>query len=138
MQTDSNRVTAPIRLCAATAALLIASACIQVVQTAPPMEPEPRTPDPLVSLEEPKLEPTEVEGLFAAPGLAESLFYYEPQELWYRYEYRRWFQAFRWDGYWFVPEKVPEVLKAMVPAETPQTPQHEHRRPPRHPAPVCG
>ena len=95
--------------------------CIQVVQTAPPMEPEPQTPDPLVSLEDPKLQPTATEGLFAVPGLKENVFYYEPNELWYRYEYRKWFQAFRWDGYWFVPDKVPDAVKAQVPEETPET-----------------
>ena len=103
------------------ALVLAGTACIQVVQTAPEMEPEPQTPDPLVSMEEPKLVPTDAPGLFAAPAIDPTLYYYEPDELWYRYSYRRWFQAFRWDGSWFVPEKVPDVVKARVPEETPKT-----------------
>jgi hypothetical protein len=103
------------------ALVLAGAACIQVVQTAPDMEPEPQTPDPLVSMEPPKLVPTEAPGLFAAPALDPTLYYYEPDELWYRYSYRRWFQAFRWDGAWFVPERVPDVVKARVPEETPKT-----------------
>jgi hypothetical protein len=101
--------------------VLTGAACIQVVQTAPEMEPEPQTPAPLVSMEEPKLVATGVPGLMAAPALDPTLYYYEPDELWYRYAYRRWFQAFRWDGSWFVPEKVPDVVKARVPEETPKT-----------------
>jgi hypothetical protein len=100
---------------------LLASACIQVVQTAPPQEPEPRTPEPFVSMEEPKLVPTEVPGLFAVPSLDATVYYYKPEELWYRYAYRSWYQAFRWDGAWFIPGKLPDVVKARVPQETPKT-----------------
>jgi hypothetical protein len=111
MQGHNQRTSARCHARAAALSLLLAGACaFQVVQTAPPMEPEPRTPEPLISMEDPKLEPTDVEGLFAAPALASSLFYYEPDERWYRYEYRRWYLAFSWDGNWFVPDKIPDAL----------------------------
>jgi hypothetical protein len=111
----------PLRALLALAAALLATACIQVVRTTQEQEPEPRAPDPLVSMEEPKLEPTGVEGLLAAPALDPTLVYYEPEELWYRYAYKRWYQAFRWDGNWFIPDDVPKAVKDRSPKETPKT-----------------
>jgi hypothetical protein len=101
--------------------VLLATACIQVVRTTQEQEPEPRAPDPLISMTEPKLEPTGVEGLLAAPALDPTLYYYEPDELWYRYAYKRWYQAFRWDGNWFIPDDVPKAVKDRSPKETPKT-----------------
>lgn len=91
-------------------------ACVQVVQTAPPQEPPPRTPDPFTSMEDPVLEPTDQPGLFKASSLDPNCYFIENDGAWYRFAYNSWYQAFRWDGAWFQlrPQDVPKVLAGRV------------------------
>jgi len=58
----------------------------------------------------PVLEPTDVEGLMKVSGLGPNVYYHDPADLWYRRAYRRWYQAFRWDGNWFILPETPVVL----------------------------
>jgi hypothetical protein len=60
--------------------------------------------------ETPALAPADVEGLFRAPALGPNVYYHQPADLWYRRAYRRWYQAFRWNGSWFILAETPEVL----------------------------
>ena len=76
----------------------------------------------------PELEQTEIPGLLAAPGLDRNLYFHEPEDLWYRYTYRRWYQAFRWNGNWFVLEQTPLILnkvEIVVPDKLPTLPEYE-------------
>jgi hypothetical protein len=85
------------------------------IEPPPPLPPEPPTPAPLVGNGSPTLEPSSVEGLFGAPGVHPDLYYYAPDDLWYRYWRGAWYQAFHWDGAWFPPRQVPESLKGIAP-----------------------
>ncbi len=60
----------------------------------------------------PSLEPTDAAGLFAAPSLGPTVYYYEEPSYWFRYARNRWYMAFAWDGNWFaLPDReVPVVL----------------------------
>lgn len=89
------------------------SACIAVTVT--PVEPvkEGPIPKPFAGKEPPQLIPTEIEGLFRAPSLAPNVYFHEPEEDWYRYAYRRWYKAFRWNGNWFILEARPTVLASL-------------------------
>jgi hypothetical protein len=97
-------------------AALLSAACIQIVQTPSEPEIEVRTPNPFTNENQGKLEPTDFKGLFTAPELDKNTFYYAPKKEWYRFSYNRWFQAFRWDGYWFElrDEDVPRFLQGRV------------------------
>ena len=81
---------------------------VWVVEEQPP--PEPRVPAPLQAEAAPQLMPTDRAGLLRAHVGAVELFYHEPEGLWYRRDGGRWFQAFRWDGYWFPPARLPQQL----------------------------
>ena len=96
---------------------LLSTGCIQIVKTGGEPELEVRTPNPFTTESQGKLEPTEFKGLFKAPELDKNCYYYEPKKEWYRFSYNRWFQAFRWDGYWFElrDEDVPKFLQGRVP-----------------------
>lgn len=93
----------------------------------PPIKQRP-IPDAFEGEEAPKLEATDRPGLFRAPELAENVWFHEPSDLWYRYTYRGWYQAFRWNGNWFIIEEPPEVLadvELVVPTlpELPELPE---------------
>ncbi len=78
--------------------------------TGPPEVRQPPVPAPFDAEGPPTLEPTDTPGLSSAPSLAPNLYYYEPDDAWYRYAYRRWYQAFRWNGNWFILDAAPEIL----------------------------
>ena len=96
---------------------LLCTGCIQIVRTNTEPEIEVRTPNPFTKESQGKLEPTDFKGLFKAPELDKDCYYYEPKKEWFRFSYNRWFQAFRWDGYWFElrDEDVPKFLQNRVP-----------------------
>ena len=109
----------PARLAIVSMALgaLLCGGCIQVVRQQGEPEIEIRTPNPFTKENQGQLEPTDFKGLFKAPELDKNCYYYEPKKEWYRFSYNRWFQAFRWDGYWFElrDEDVPKFLQNRVP-----------------------
>ena len=84
-------------------------------------------PDPLSGDGPPALEETDEPGLLAAPSLDANLYYHQPSELWYRHTFRRWYQAFRWNGNWFLVDEVPEFLadRSIAPEELPTLPEYE-------------
>jgi hypothetical protein len=96
--------------------LLLGTGCIQIVRTNAEPEIEVRTPNPFTAESQGKLEPTDFKGLFKAAELDKNTYFYEPKKEWYRFSYNRWFQAFRWDGYWFElrDEDVPRFLQNRV------------------------
>jgi hypothetical protein len=80
-----------------------------------PLPAEPPAPERLKGDAPPPLEPFSVAGLFRV--LAEpDLYYFEPEDLWYRYWRGAWYQAFFWDGAWFPAESAPEPLREGPPA----------------------
>lgn len=81
-----------------------------VTTTTQPAPREGPIPPPFVGDDPPALAPTDVEGLSRAPSLAPNVYYYAPADLWYRRAYRRWYQAFRWNGNWFILAETPTVL----------------------------
>ncbi len=87
-------------------------------------EPPPDAPKLAVFKGEgpPPLEPTEAPGLFAAPSLGPTVYYYEEPSYWFRFARNRWYMAFAWDGNWFdLPAKeVPAVLAKRHVAPAPQ------------------
>ncbi len=95
--------------------------------TLPPAAREGPIPEPFAGPGPPSLEETDVPGLQAASSLDPDVYYHEPSELWYRYTFRRWYQAFRWDGHWFIVEEVPDFLaeRASAPRELPTLPEFE-------------
>ena len=99
-------------------ALTLLAACVQVVQR-PPEEPPPPTPDPYLAAGPGELVATDHPGLFQAPELGRTCYTYEPKREWYRFAYNHWYQAFRWDGDWYlVPDaQVPKFLAGRVPKE---------------------
>lgn len=104
--------------CALVVALATLSGCIQVTRVVPE-DVKVETPDPFLAPGDPDLATTDVEGLFGAPELDPNCYFYEPEKSWYRYWNRNWFQAFRWDGAWFLlrPEDVPAFLRGRVDLE---------------------
>jgi hypothetical protein len=102
-------------------ALLFAVACTDFglwVEQPPAPPAEAPAPPPFKGKQAPVLELTEHSGLLRAPSLAASLYFYEPDGLWYRRWRGRWYQAFRWDGHWFPPRRVPEVVRAQGASES--------------------
>lgn len=91
-------------------AVVLCSACIGITQTVQPESLEGPIPPPFQGAEAPALAPTDVEGLFRAPSLGPNVYFHEPADLWYRRAYRRWYQAFRWNGNWFILAETPQVL----------------------------
>lgn len=92
---------------------------------APSQVHEPPVPAPFAGKEPPALEPTDAAGLFMAPSLAPNVYYHDREDLWYRYAYRRWYQAFRWNGNWFIlGEEPPEILsgRKLMRPELPELP----------------
>ena len=87
---------------------LLLAACV-TVQQAPPIREGP-IPSPFEGEQEPELLATEIEGVFKAPSLAPNVYFHASEEDWYRFAYRRWYQAFRWNGNWFILERKPVVL----------------------------
>ena len=67
-------------------------------------------PAPFKAEGPPALESTPHPGLQKAPSLGPNVYYSEGEDLWYRWAYRRWYQAFRWNGNWFVLMETPSVL----------------------------
>ncbi len=86
-------------------------ACIQV-SSAPPPPPDAPKLAIFKGEEPPTLEPTDAAGLFTAPSLGPTVYYYEEQDYWFRYSRNRWYMAFAWDGNWFAlsAKEVPVVL----------------------------
>jgi hypothetical protein len=82
------------------------------IQPPPPLPPEAPVPPAFEGDADPPLEPLAAEGLFVAPTVDRQLYYYEPDDLWYRYWRDSWYQAFRWNGAWFPPRSVPEPLRS--------------------------
>ena len=103
---------------------------VQVVQP-PPLPPEPPMPSRLTGEVAPELEATSVEGLFRASAEAPHLYYYAPDELWYRYWRGKWYQAFLWNGAWFPPRRTPEALRSVAPTENLDEEAPRPRDPPR-------
>ncbi len=104
-----------MRLLAAALLALAAAGCLAGAQggitiTGPPPITEGPIPSPFEAEEPPALEPTDTPDLFSAPSLGPNVYFHESDKLWYRYAYRRWYQAFRWNGNWFVLEEPPEIL----------------------------
>lgn len=116
-------------------ALLLLTACAPgqfgiIVTPPPPAEPEPIVPEPFQGTEPPALVETEMEGLLAAPSVHRTLYFHESSELWYRYAYHRWYQAFRWNGHWFLPERTPDALLERTPEaprKLPTLPEYERQ-----------
>jgi hypothetical protein len=103
---------------AALAGLLAACVAAGITITRPP-PPAPERPLPprLEGESTPALVATESAGLLVAPSVKVPLFYYEPDELWYRFWRGRWYQAFGWNGAWFEPDRVPPPLRDGPPGE---------------------
>lgn len=109
------------------AALLAAAACSFGIRFEPPPPAPPEIPVPrpyaasTEGAEQPtgdvQLQPSDYPGLEGAPKIDPALFYSRAEGLWYRYWRGRWYQAFRWNGYWFPPAKLPEVLAAGRPPQ---------------------
>jgi len=88
--------------------------CIGLAVTQIPENTEPPIPNPFRGDTPPELEETEAEGVMAAPSLGPNVFYVESEDLWYRYRYKRWYQAFRWNGTWFIQPDPPPLVVAQV------------------------
>ena len=100
-----------IRVAALALACAICTGCVLgVTTTVQPASLEGPIPPPFHADEAPVLAPTEIEGLSRAPSLAPNVYYHAPADLWYRRAYRRWYQAFRWNGNWFILAETPTVL----------------------------
>ncbi len=82
------------------------------VQPATPARPEEPMPPAFEGEVDPPLEALSAEGLFVAPAVNPHLYYSSSDDLWYRYWRGRWYQAFRWNGAWFPPRRVPESLRS--------------------------
>jgi len=106
----------------ALSAALLGSGCMSAglwVEPPPAPRAEAPTPPPFEGKQAPALVRTEHPALLAAPELSASLYFYEPDGLWYRRWRGRWYQAFTWDGHWFPPRRVPEVVRALDASKTP-------------------
>ncbi len=114
------------------AALLLAAAlagCMQfgiTIVPPPPDRPEPPRPAAISGTDAPELEATDADGLLRAHGVEPPMYYYEPDDLWYRYYKGRWHQAFFWNGTWFEPERLPPALRSR---ERTKSPDAEVSRP---------
>ena len=118
--------------------LACSGACVglQVKQGPPADRPEVPIPAVFRSEEPPDLEPCPYPGLQRAPSLGPNIYFQESENLWYRRAYRRWYQAFRWNGNWFVLMETPAIL-ADVPIEKVRLPTLEdlEELPPLPPVP---
>ncbi len=85
------------------------------IEQPPPPPPEPPMPASFEGDADPQLEALSAPGLFRAPSIHPDLYYYEADDLWYRYWRRGWYQAFHWNGAWFPPRKVPGPLLDRTP-----------------------
>jgi hypothetical protein len=101
-----------LALCAALVCLGCTDFGLWVEQPPPPRADAP-APPPFKGKEAPALVRTEHAALLQAPSLSKSLYFYEPDGLWYRRWRGQWYQAFSWDGHWFPPRRVPEVVRAI-------------------------
>ena len=94
-----------------------------VMQPAPAVK-QPPIPSTFEGDGDPTLEKTDQAGLFYVPELGPNVYFYKSDDLWYRYAYHRWYQAFRWDGNWFILQDPPEVLakRKLIRRELPELP----------------
>ncbi len=101
-----------MRRAALAGAGLLCGACVAfgITTTVQPESTEGPIPTRFQSDEPPALAASDVEGLFRAPSLGPNVYFHEPPNLWYRRAYRRWYQAFRWNGNWFILAETPEIL----------------------------
>jgi len=103
-----------VRLSAVAALALLLLGCptgnFGVTITQPPAVRQPPIPEAFSGDAAPALEATDWPGLFRAPRLGPNVWFHEPGDLWYRYAYHRWYQAFRWNGNWFIVAETPAVL----------------------------
>ena len=97
-----------------TIAALTAAGCIGLAVSQIPENTEPPIPSPFRGDTAPELVPTETAGVLAAESLGPNVFYFEPEDLWYRYRFKRWYQAFRWDGTWFIQPDPPPAVVSQV------------------------
>lgn len=118
-----------MRLSSIAALALVLLGCptgnFDVTVTQPPPIKQPPIPGSFEGDAAPGLEATDRPGVFSAPELGPNVWFHEPADLWYRHAYRRWYQAFRWNGNWFVLDEPPKVLadiKVVVP-ELPELPE---------------
>jgi len=109
---------------------------VQITRGPPTDRDEAPIPSPFEGDQTPALEPTSYVGLQKAPALGPNVYFHQAENLWYRWAYRRWYQAFRWDGNWFVLMEAPDVL-AEVPLEKVKLPTLEDLKelPPLPPPP---
>ncbi len=129
-----------MRRAALAVAGLLCGACVAfgITTTVQPESREGPIPPPFQSDEAPALAASNVEGLFRAPSLGPNVYFHEPAQLWYRRAYRRWYQAFRWNGNWFILAKTPQILvgreieKVVLP-ELPDDPGDDPRELPELP-----
>lgn len=91
-------------------ALACLSCALQITKGPPTDRDEAPIPSPFEGSEAPPLEPTAHPGLQKAPSLGPNVYFHPAEDLWYRWAYRRWYQAFRWDGNWFVLMETPSIL----------------------------
>ena len=89
------------------------------IEPPPEFPPEPPVPEAFTGEAAPDLVPAGMEGLSRAPSVDPHLYYYAPEDLWYRYWKKSWYQAFRWNGAWFPPSSVPAALRGGPPATSP-------------------
>lgn len=104
--------------------------CLQMTVVPTEEGPRIRLPKPFEGEEPPALEATDQEGLYLAPLLAPNVYFHEAEELWYRYAYRSWYQAFRWNGNWFVLDDVPPILanREIIRPKLPELPGEDDPR----------
>jgi hypothetical protein len=72
--------------------------------------PNEYVPRPFKGDTEPALTPTDVTDLYRVESLGPNVYYDGGQDLWYRRARRQWYQAFRWNGNWFIVSKTPALL----------------------------
>jgi hypothetical protein len=107
------------RLTALGLAVALSLACVSVSISMPPEgPPPPPIPKMFTGDTEPILEPTGIEGLLAARSLGPNVYYHG--DLWYRRAFRRWYQAFRWNGNWFLLNETPDFLDGIAIEKAPR------------------
>ena len=95
-------------------AIAMTLACVSLsISMPPPGPPPPPIPDVFSGDSQPALEATGIEGLLAARSLGPNVYFHAGDDLWYRRAYRRWYQAFRWNGNWFLVAETPEFLEGI-------------------------
>ena len=95
--------------------MLLFLACLQQqmgITVVPPKPdiPEPPRPAARRDAAPPTMATTAYPGLMRSAEVTPTLYYFEPDDLWYTFFKGRWHQAFFWNGTWFEPERVPVEL----------------------------